>query len=127
MRKPRRLIAASGEKDPAEILVTGARCHREEHEQAENFYAVCSLTCASSCVSECFEMFRKTKIPAVIHRAIDHGWLSTRERLVQYGPQFRRSLDTVTDRSKTTRQGNKVRVSELNTGGSSELHLLFPS
>src|ERR1043165_1529180 len=48
---------------PRRELVTGARCHRKE-------------TYASSSVSECFELFRKTKILAVIHRAIDHGGLS---------------------------------------------------
>src|SRR4029077_12117893 len=81
----------------------------------------------SLCRSERLEMFRKTKILAVIHRAIDHSRLSAREGGVQHWPQFRRSLDPVADRSKALRQSDEIRVAELNTGGPRELHLLFPS
>lgn len=37
-----------------------------------------SMGYISSCGSERFELLRKTKILAVIHRAIDHGRLSAR-------------------------------------------------
>src|SRR2546423_12156276 len=81
----------------------------------------------SSCSSERVEMFRKAKILAVIHRATDPSRLSAREGGVQHWPQFRRSLDTVADRSEPLCQGDKIRVTELNTGGPGEPHLLFPS
>ena len=35
--------------------------------------------------------------------------------------------DAVAGRAKTLRQGDEVRVTEFNTGGPAELHLLFPS
>ena len=58
---------------------------------------------------------------------LPYGRFSAQERGVQHWPQFRRSLDAVADRSKTLRQGDEIRVTELNTGGPPELHLLFPS
>src|SRR5688572_22629076 len=65
------------------------------------------------CGSERLETFRKTKILAVIHRAINHGRLSARECGVQHRPQFRRSLHAVAGRAKTLRQGDEVGVTEF--------------
>src|SRR5215510_6295007 len=65
--KDRRQITASGEKNPAENLLTVARRHRERTHPP--FLIPGS---GSSCSSERFEVFRKTKILVVVHRTIDH-------------------------------------------------------
>jgi len=66
-------------KTPPRIWSLAQDATVRRHDLAADFHhapPLFTFEYASSFVSERFEMFRKTKILAVIHRTIDHGRLS---------------------------------------------------